>query len=251
MLFPVYLELGALRLHPHWVFESLAYLVGFRAHLWLRRRQGDALGLEHRMWVVAAAIAGAAVGSKVLYWLTDPQLTLQHLHNAAFLMGGKSIVGGLVGGLMAVEWTKRRLGITRSTGDLFAMPLVIGIAIGRLGCFLTGLSDHTYGLPTDLPWGVDFGDGIRRHPTQLYEIAWMGILAMWLRRLSRRPHREGDLFKLFMVGYLGFRLCIESLKPGVPLGALSAIQWICLTMLVYYRRDLPSLLHWKEARVHG
>ena len=66
-------------------------------------------------------------------------------------MGGKSVVVGLLGGFVAVEWVKRRIGVRRSTGDLFVIPLAVGIAIGRIGCFLTGLDDHTHGLPADLP----------------------------------------------------------------------------------------------------
>ncbi|HTG16849.1 MAG TPA: prolipoprotein diacylglyceryl transferase family protein, partial [Blastocatellia bacterium] len=147
---------------------------------------------------------------------------------------------------IAVEWTKRRLGIHRRTGDLFAIPLCIGIAIGRIGCFLSGLSDDTYGVETTLPWGIDFGDGIRRHPVQLYEIAWLCVLATWLGWLARKPHREGDLFKGFMVGYFGFRLAIDFLKPGVAFAWLTSIQWACVIMLLYYCRDLPYLFARKE-----
>ena len=86
-------------------------------------------------------------------------------------MGGKTIVGALIFGLISVELMKRYIGVRQSTGDLYAIPLALGIAIGRIGCFLTGLSDNTYGTPTTLPWAVNFGDGIPRHPTQLYEIA--------------------------------------------------------------------------------
>ena len=63
------------------------------------------------------------------------------------------------------------VGITHSTGAYFAPSLAIGIAIGRIGCFLSGLEDYTYGTPTTLPWGYDFGDGVLRHPVQLYEAA--------------------------------------------------------------------------------
>ena len=251
MQFPVYIPIGPWSLHAHWVFESLAYLLGFRLHLLLRRRAGDALDDTQRLWMVAAAAAGAAVGSKVLYWLGDPRLTLQHWHDPYYLMAGKTIVGGVIGGLIAVEWAKGRLGITRSTGDLFAVPLAVGIAIGRVGCFLSGLGDHTAGNPTSLPWGVDFGDGLARHPTQVYETLWLVLLTVWLVRATRTPHREGDVFRLFMVGYLGFRLGMEFLKPGVFLGGLTAIQWACAGMLVYYGRDLPFLFGLKEAGSHG
>jgi phosphatidylglycerol:prolipoprotein diacylglycerol transferase len=88
-------------------------------------------------------------------------------------MGGKTIVGALIFGLLTVEFVKRYIGLNQSTGDLYAIPLSLGIAIGRIGCFLTGLSDNTYGIPTSLPWGINFGDGIPRHPTQLYEIIFL------------------------------------------------------------------------------
>src|SRR5262249_24408376 len=113
------------------------------------------------------------------------------------VVGGKAIVGGLIGGLVGGELEKRWAGLTRRTGDLFAMPLALGIAIGRIGCFLSGLPDRTYGTPSSLPWAVDFGDGIPRHPTQLYESAVMAVAAVALGRLTWRPHPPGDAFRLF------------------------------------------------------
>jgi prolipoprotein diacylglyceryltransferase len=232
--FPVYLWIGPIPIHPHWLFESLAYLVGARLYGSVKARQGDTIGPDDRWWVVAAAAVGAALGGKLLYWLSEPGLFLQHWPDPFLLMGGKSVVGALVGGLVAVEWAKRRLGVTRSTGDLFAVPLAVGIAVGRVGCFLTGLDDHTHGLPTALPWAVDFGDGLPRHPTQLYEVVFLLPFAACLWRFSGVPHREGDIFRLFMVGYLGFRLLLEWIKPGDALLGLNVIQWVCLFTLAYY-----------------
>ena len=216
----------------HFAFETLGYAAGFRLYLLARRKQGDFLPGEARTWIVVAAILGAAIGSKILFWLEDPALTWQHAGDIAYLMSGKTIVGGLLGGTMAVEWTKSRLGVERRTGDLFAIPMAIGIAIGRIGCFFGGLSDDTYGLPSRLPWAVDFGDGIPRHPTQLYETVAMVILAIFLRRLGPRP--EGALYRLFLVSYLAWRLAVDFLKPGVALAGLTAIQWACAAALTWY-----------------
>jgi phosphatidylglycerol:prolipoprotein diacylglycerol transferase len=246
MTFPVYIPLGALKLHPHLVFETAAYAIAFRAYLLLRRRTGDALDDANRWWMMAAAAMGAVVGSKALYWFEDPALTLAHWREPAFLMGGKTIVGAFIGGLLAVETAKRLLGITRRTGDLFAVPLCVGLAIGRIGCFLTGMDDHTAGIATSLPWGVNFGDGITRHPTQLYEILFALALAAFLRRRMQRPIVPGDLFKMFMVAYFTFRLGCDFLKPDVRVFlGMSSIQWACAAMLVYYS---PDWLRWLNLR---
>jgi phosphatidylglycerol---prolipoprotein diacylglyceryl transferase len=227
-----------------------------------------------------------------LFWLEDPQLTWHSLHNPAYLVGGKTIVGALAFGLMSVELTKRYIGLRDSTGDLYAIPLAIGIAIGRIGCFLTGLSDNTYGTPTNLPWAVNFGDGIPRHPTQLYEIIFLLALVPVLHRIlqsigaarnlrpkedchferaganamasretclssapsqkpqesktdsrAQTPFLPGDAFKFFMIAYMSFRLLCDFIKPypRIFLG-LGGIQWACVTVLLYYSRDVARWL---------
>ena len=169
-------------------------------------------------------------------------------------MTGKTIVGGLAGGLIAVELVKKRFGVRSATGDLFAIPLAVGIAVGRIGCFLTGLADQTYGSPTSLPWGVDFGDGVLRHPTQLYDIAFLAALVMILLAFSRRPHAPGDEFKIFMIGYAGWRLLVDFLKPAECVFGISAIQIVCLLILLYYSRDMVRIakaLGGNQALVEG
>jgi phosphatidylglycerol---prolipoprotein diacylglyceryl transferase len=229
-------------LHPHPLFESLAYILGFLAYLRLRRNAGDPIPDSTRWTIIAAAVAGAAVGSRVLFWFEDPAQTFTHWRDLVFLMSGKTIVGGLIGGVFAVELAKRMVGERRSTGDVFAAPIALGIAIGRVGCFLTGLSDQTYGSPTSLPWGVNFGDGIPRHPTQLYESAFAAILFVSLWRMTRRTHVGGDVFKIFMVSYMAWRLAVDFLKPEARIEGLSAIQWACAVMLVYYASDIRRWL---------
>lgn len=238
MSFPVYFHLFGLTFPAHLIFEGLAYSLGFVSFRWLKSHYGDPIPQDIRWSVIAAAAVGAVIGSKMLYWLEDPQRVLLHWNQLQVVWGGKTIVGGLVGGLIAVEYAKRRLGFGGRTGDLFAVPLCVGIAAGRVGCFLSGLADDTYGNVTSLPWGVDFGDGLRRHPVQLYEILFLVCLAAFLLRRMRRSHPQGDLFKLFMVGYFGWRLGIDFLKPDPKFFFLNTLQWACCAMLIYYNRDI-------------
>lgn len=242
MSFPAYLRLGSFVLHPHWIFESLAYIVGFYLYQRLRRRRGDVIDRRARWWVLAAAIIGGFAGSRILSAFEDPLFLADHWTEPQLLLGGKTIVGGLVGGLIAVESIKRLRGIRIATGDLLALPLVVGIAIGRIGCFLSGVEDESYGIATRLPWGVDFGDGIARHPTQLYEIILLAGLGAVLVLAAGTMTTAGDQFKLFMVGYLGCRLLVDFIKPAVRIGGLSAIQWVCLAAVAYYAPHVPRLV---------
>jgi prolipoprotein diacylglyceryltransferase len=244
--FPLYLHVGPWRLHPHLVFELLAYFVGFQLYLRARRRQGDTLDDSRRWWVIAAAALGAALGARLLYLVDCPLETLRRWHDPAFLFGGKTVVGALAGGWLAVEAAKRVLGVTTRTGDLFAIPLASAIAIGRVGCFLTGPADHTTGLPARVPWAVDFGDGVPRHPAQLYEIAFLSVLVVALAAWRRRGAAKGDLFRGFVAAYFAFRLGIDFLKPAACRGLeLSAIQWTCVAALVVLG---PDMLRWTRRK---
>jgi phosphatidylglycerol---prolipoprotein diacylglyceryl transferase len=243
--FPFYLRLGDVAIHPHAFFELLAYTLAFLLYSRLRQRHGDPISANMRWWVIAAAATGAALGSHLLGFLEDPR---NHWHAA---LAGKTVVGGLVGGWVAVEWIKRHFAVHTSTGDLFALPLAVGIAIGRVGCFLTGLADQTYGRATSLPWGVDFGDGIRRHPTQLYEILFLLLLALALLRMMALPLRNGDVFKAFMIGYMSWRFVIDFWKEDMRFFGLSAIQWAGLVVLLVYARDAARVMRALAGRPDG
>lgn len=224
--------------HPF--FEALGYLTGYLLYRRNRNRHGDTLPSEARWNLIAAATIGGVVGARSLGLAEESPALLLHFH-AWITPGGKTIVGGLLGGWLAVELVKHRQQIKTRTGDLLSVPLCIGIAIGRIGCFLAGMADDTYGKATSLPWGVNFGDGIPRHPTQLYELIFLLLLAWWLHRKSLQPHPDGHIFRIFMAAYLGWRLLIDFLKPQPLFAGMNMIQWACicglLIMLYNYLRS--------------
>ena len=224
-------------LRVHFAFEVLGYLAGAAVYVVTRARSGDRVSDANRATVLAGAALGAAIGTRLLFVLCEPSRFL----DPGSWFGGKTVVGGLLGGLIGVEIAKWTKGITRSTGDLFVYPLMIAMAIGRIGCFLAGPIDRTAGLPTTLPWGIAVADGVKRHPVALYEIVFLALLALALHLMERkgfllRPLQEGDRFRLFLASYLAFRLAVDFLKPEPPplLLGLSAIQWACVLGMLYY-----------------
>src|SRR4051812_6058979 len=97
----LFLQVGSFAIPAHFLFESLAYTVGFAIYRHAKRKEGDVISRTDRSSVVVAAILGAAVGSKILAWLEDPMTFISG--TLAFWPGGKTIVGGLLGGTLAVE----------------------------------------------------------------------------------------------------------------------------------------------------
>ncbi len=247
MNFPIDFYLGGIVIDSHLVFELLAYFIGFNYYLYLKKAADDAITSEQRLWIIIGGALGAAIFSKLLGFLEHPELIALSQQSIIYLFASKTIVGGLLGGLLGVEIAKKLLGVQHSSGDLFCFPLILGILIGRIGCFLSGIEDGTHGLPTDFILGMNLGDGIPRHPTALYEILVLMLIWLFLKSAKKRlALAEGSLFKLFMMSYLSWRLGVEFIKPVYqyePLG-LSAIQLACLIGLIYYSKFIvfPSNL---------
>jgi prolipoprotein diacylglyceryltransferase len=151
-------------------------------------------------------------------------------------------MGGLFGGLLGVELAKKRIGETQSSGDLFTFPIILGIFIGRVGCFLSGTNEFTYGNQTTSIFGMDLGDGLLRHPTSLYELVFLILLFFGLKWIQKKAVlKNGELFKWFMILYFAFRFFIEFLKPNVfYVFGLSSIQILCIICLLYYKPLLTS-----------
>jgi len=186
-----------------------------------------------------SATAGAYLAGTANLWLTG--------------IGGlgRSIEGALAGGILAVEVLKALSGLRGSTGLRFVAPLAAGIAVGRIGCYLTGLDDMTCGTPTALPWGVDFGDGVPRHPVQLYESAAMAIFLvvfLWaVRRQNAVVLRAG--FYLFIGVYAGQRFLWEFLKPyGTVIGPFNLFHLLSAALIVYAVVFARRELQWTSQR---
>ncbi|HEV2865261.1 MAG TPA: prolipoprotein diacylglyceryl transferase family protein, partial [Allosphingosinicella sp.] len=147
-----------------------------------------------------------------------------------------SVAGALAGAILAVELYKWAREIRGSTGAIWVGPLALGIAVGRWGCLFAGLDDETYGTPTDLPWAMDLGDGVSRHPVQVYEsLAMAAFLALYLAALKRRAAwTRGRAFYLFVLWYAAQRFVWEFAKPYPDLvGPLNLFQLLALAMIAY------------------
>jgi len=131
----------------HVGFDVLAWAAAALSFFWLTRRAGVRFpsSRSHDFPYLAALMFGAGVGA-VLFGTAN--LWLSQQEGLA-----RSIEGAVVGGILAVELYKRSAGITERTGARFALPFAVGVAVGRIGCFLAGLDDFTHGTPTALTWG--------------------------------------------------------------------------------------------------
>jgi phosphatidylglycerol---prolipoprotein diacylglyceryl transferase len=176
----------------------------------------------------AALVAGAIPGA----WLAGSLNTLRATSPAL----SHSVVGALVGAIVAVEIYKRLRGVAGSTDGVFVGSFSLGVVIGRFGCFFAGLPDGTYGTPTGLPWAVDLGDGVARHPVQLYESAALALfLAVYLAGLQRRsPWAMRRGFYAMCVWYGVQRFAWEFLKPYPTLiGPFNLFHVLCGGLVAY------------------
>ena len=239
---PIAIHLGPLAVR----WYGLMYLVGFalvwmlgRARIaaradaiWTRKDFEDAL-----FYGILGTILGGRLGYVIFYkaaeYLAEP------LRIFAVWEGGMSFHGGMLGVILALYLFARRrrlpvLGITD-----FVAPLVpLGLGAGRLGNFINA---ELWGRPSDVPWAVIFPnvDRLPRHPSQLYEFVFEGLVlfaVLWL--YSRKPRPRGAVSGLFLVCYGIFRFGVEfTREPDRFLGllafGLSMGQWLSVPMIAF------------------
>lgn len=204
--------------------------------------RGKAVG-NNALYIALAAAVGGILGSKLPIWVVHFREIVAH-PSWQLVLSGRTIVGGIIGGVGAVWLVKKKLGITQRLGNYLVPSLCIGIFLGRVGCFLAGCC---YGKATGMPWGVDFGDGIARDPTQLYEAVL--VLAMFVySQVMLDRYEPGELFRRFMIAYFSWRFLVEFIRvnPVSEVG-LTYYQIVSLAVVVHYlfrnrlRRALASI----------
>ena len=222
----------------NWLYSSIM-LLAMVACSWLLRRFQTKLDLLwwHKLGIGMAAFVGAMIGAKLPFALSDWEGLRA---GTVWFAHGKTILCGIVGGYFGVEYAKWTLGVTVKTGDTFAVPVAVAVAIGRVGCFF---GQCCYGTPTELPWGVVFSkvDLLARHPTQLYEFAFHVSMAGVLFWLQQTGKYRGQLIKLYIISYLLYRFLTEFIRPetrawfGLTAYQMAALALIPLFVLLWIR----------------
>jgi prolipoprotein diacylglyceryltransferase len=244
---PILFRFGELDVWSHPAFAGL----GIAVALYMTWRTARRTGRADRplLFIIAGGLLGAAILAKFGLVFRYLQLANEPTLAGMLRYGGRTLLGGLVGGYLGVVLTKRMISYPRATGDVFAPGVALGMAIGRLGCFLA----ERPGTVTTLPWGVRVPSnvvplvaqcpgcvsGAAMHPSFLYEAAF-DLLAAWVlfsvSRSGRAPAPwmvEGDLFKLFLFAYAAFRFLVEYVRGNPALaGGMSGSQIVALVSAI-------------------
>lgn len=217
-----FLHLGPIALSTYSLCFLAAYAVG--GFVTYREAQRRNRATEELLQVALGALAGGMIGAKLsMLIFLGPATFIKDLPSLWY--SGQAWTGGFFGGYAGVLIVKRWRHITYRTGDIFALGLPLAQAIGRLGNLLGG---DPFGWPSKLPWAVTDIYGTRRQPSALYELLLdLALFFVLLRLRDRLPH-SGDLFNLYVVGYLGLRFFVEftrdaATNPRVLLG-LTMVQ---------------------------
>jgi phosphatidylglycerol:prolipoprotein diacylglycerol transferase len=235
-------QIGPVVIGTHDAFTVLAIAVGLALYYRELRRRGM-LG-PTIVWISLAAILGAAFGARLItawehpaYYAAFGEVPL----TVAIEHSGKSLLGALAGGYLAIHLAKRAFGYTRSTGDCYVLAIPVATAIGRVGCFL---SELPLGTPTTLPWGISVPAsaaaqfatcpycGGPMHPSMVYEILFNILAAAVILRWRDRVSVPGDALKAYLLAAGIFRFLVEFVRANPPQAlGLSGPQWVLIPLV--------------------
>jgi len=213
---PVLLQIGPLAIRWYGVMIALACLVG----LLLAKKEAERKGIDKDKieGFFLYAIIGAIIGARLYYIaFTDlSQLWMNPLSVFAIWQGGLAIHGAILSGILVTAFYTWRQNISFAKfTDTLAPSLILGQAIGRIGCFFNG---DAHGFPTGLPWGVVYAPespagqmfpGQPLHPTQLYEMILNIIIFIVLWKKRKNIKTDGRLFIFYVILYSAARIFVE------------------------------------------
>ncbi len=216
---PVLLQMGSFAIRWYGMMIALAVVVG----VWLAGKEAKRKGYEPRSVNDFAflVIMGGLAGARIYYVLfSDLRYFLAHpSHIFAVWEGGLAIHGAIIGGIfVTIYFTMTRKIPFWRWADTLAPSLILGQAIGRIGCFFNG---DAHGYPTKLPWGLVYSKespagqmypDLPLHPTQLYELGFNLLIFLVLWKLRKRNHFDGFLFLLYVLLYSSARIFVEHFR---------------------------------------
>ncbi|KAB2932864.1 MAG: prolipoprotein diacylglyceryl transferase [Candidatus Contendobacter sp.] len=233
---PVAFSLGPLHVRWYGLMYLIAFLVGWALGRYRVKQPGSGWTAEQMddlvFYIALGVILGGRIGYVLFYgfgnFLRDP-LALFRVWE-----GGMSFHGGFLGVLLAmVLFARKHHKGFWPTVDFIAPLIPPGLFFGRIGNFING---ELWGRVTDAPWGMVFrqtGDGLPRHPSQLYQAALEGValfLIVWL--FSAKPRPTIAVSGVFALSYGVFRFLVEFVRqPDAQLGYL-AFGWLTMGQLL-------------------
>lgn len=232
---PVLVEVGPLVIRWYGAMIALAFFTG----MWiaLKEAQRKGIGKEKLEGFFIYVLIGAVMGARIYYVaFSDLGHFLKNLLSMfAVWQGGLAIHGAILGGLLVtIFYTKRQKIPFWRFADAIAPALILGQAIGRIGCFFNG---DAHGYPTDRPWGLVYSPespaghmfpGQTLHPTQLYEMFLNLIIFGFLWMIRKKLKVDGHLFLLYVILYSSARIFVEHFRADrlTFMGDISAAQSI-------------------------
>ncbi len=234
-MYPVLFRVFGFEVESFWVTVVLGFLAALMVTRSELRRQGHDpnLGYDIALW----AYVGGFIGARLFLVFTEWDAVVQQPFEVLFSGSGWVWQGGVIGGAIAVILVSRRRGLPLGdVADLAGPALAIGQAIGRIGCELAG--DGDYGVPTDLPWGMSYPNGVvptveRVHPAPFYEsiLSLVIFAVLWRQRAS--PHPRWSIFGQYLIYSGAVRFAIEFVRRNpVVAVSLTLAQWISIASVL-------------------